>query len=130
MCFIGIIGIILMILENELTFANIHHKQTKVSFFIKSKISITTIILVGLVFYYHRVSLSLYAVNNMLNSRCVGLTTRRVLLILLEAFICLIHPFPRYFTFIKNIKPINLTSTTPVPLTYIDTDVALGLPSK
>jgi hypothetical protein len=116
MFILGLLGVILMIIENELTFRNINHKQTIVSFVIKIIISITTIILVGFVFYY----------NHLNNHWRVGITQKKIFLIFLEAFICLIHPIP----FISNVESNNLTITQSIPLSYIDIDVALGLLSK
>ncbi len=126
MFFLGLTGVILMIIENEMTFRNIHHKQRILSLLIKTTISITTIILIVLVVYYNRLNLSLYAVNNSLDSWRVGLTSKKIFLILLEIFICLIHPFP----FIPNTRPDQPTIIQTISLSYIDLDVALGLPSE
>ena len=123
MCLLALLGIIFMIIENELSFKNIHHQQLMISLFIKTMISITTIVLVMLVFYYNRLNLEMYALTNSLGSWRVGLTRKKMVVILLEIFVCSIHPFPRYQT--SN----HLTPTHPLGLSYIETDVALGLPS-
>jgi potassium intermediate/small conductance calcium-activated channel subfamily N len=130
MCFLGLLGIILMIIENEKTFTNINHKQTTLSFLLKAIISITTIILVCLIVYYNHLNLKLYAVNNSLDSWRVGLTTRKTFLILLEIVICLIHPIPRYFPVISNQKPNNSILNNSKSVSYIEIDVALSLPSE
>jgi hypothetical protein len=97
MCFLGILGIILMIIECELTFNLIDHKDTTFSFLLKATISFTTIILVGLVFYYHRIDLTLYCVDNSIDDWRIALTRKKIFLIILEAFICMIHPIPGHF---------------------------------
>jgi hypothetical protein len=130
MCTLGLLGILLMIIENEITFINLYEKETIYSWFIKLIITITTLVLVGLVFYYHHLDLNLYSVNNSLDNWRVGLTTAKVFLILFEVFICIIHPVPRSFPRHWKIKYQNLTRSDPIPLSYISLDVAFGLPSK
>jgi potassium intermediate/small conductance calcium-activated channel subfamily N len=97
MCFLGIFGIILMIIECELTFNKIDHKNTTFSLLLKATITFTTIILVGLVFYYHRIDITLYCVDNSIDDWRIALTRKKLFLIILEAFICMIHPIPGHF---------------------------------
>jgi hypothetical protein len=97
MCFLGILGIVLMIIESEVSFHRVDHKDTTFSFFIKATISFTSIILVGLVFYYHRIDINLYCVDNSIDDWRIALTRKKILLIILEVFICMIHPIPGHF---------------------------------
>ncbi|UJR35200.1 hypothetical protein I4U23_027967 [Adineta vaga] len=97
MCFLGLLGIILMIIENEFTFNRIDHKDTTFSLFTKATITFTTIILVGLVFYFHRIDLSLYCVDNSIDDWRIALTRNKIISIIFEAFICMIHPIPGHF---------------------------------
>jgi hypothetical protein len=92
MCFLGILGIILMIIENELTFNRVDHKDTTFSLFVKATITFTTILLVGLVFYYHRIDLNLYCVDNSIDDWRIALTRAKIF-----SFICMIHPIPGHF---------------------------------
>ena len=131
MCFFGLLGVILMIIENEITFMNTSGiEKNNPNWFIKIIITITTICLVILVFYYHHLSLNLYAINNSLDHWRVGLTGTKVFLILFEAFICAIHPIPQPIPFIGNINYNSSQKSTSTSLSYIDIDVALSLPSK
>lgn len=97
MCFLGIIGILMMIIECELTFNRTSHKDSTFSLLFKSTITFTTIILVGLVFYYHRIDINLYCVDNSIDDWRIALTKKKLFLIILEAFICIIHPIPGHF---------------------------------
>jgi hypothetical protein len=97
MCFLGLLGIVLMVIENELTFNRIDHKDTTFSLLIKATITFTTIVLVGLVFYYHRIDLNLYCVDNSIDDWRIALTRTKIFSILFEAFICMIHPIPGHF---------------------------------
>jgi len=109
MCFLGILGIILMIIECELTFNLINHKDTTFSLLLKATISFTTIILVGLVFYYHRIDLTLYCVDNSIDDWRIALTRKKIFLIILEAFICMIHPIPGHFIIEWNSQYVKKT---------------------
>ncbi|CAF0995977.1 unnamed protein product [Adineta steineri] len=130
MCVLGISGVILMIIENEITFMNIKNNDayTCISERIKLIISITTMILVNLVFYYHRIDLDFYAVNNSLDHWRIGLTGTKIFLILFEVFICMIHPFPRCFRLTRHVKHFHPTEKDLLEKSYIAFDVALGLP--
>jgi hypothetical protein len=97
MCFLGLLGIVLMVIENELTFNRIDHKDTTFSLLTKATITFTTIVLVGLVFYYHRIDLNLYCVDNSIDDWRIALTRTKIFSILFEAFICMIHPIPGHF---------------------------------
>jgi hypothetical protein len=117
MCLIGLLGLILMVIENEITFRKTNHRNTKISWLIKLIITISTITLVSLVIVFHYFNLKLYATQNSLEHWRVALNNKRISLIILEILICAIHPIPRSF-------PQNYQRS------YITTDVALGLPSK
>ena len=86
-----------MILENELTFNRIDHKDTTFSLLLKATITFTTILLVGLVFYYHRIDISLYSVDNSIDDWRIICTPVKIVSILFEALICAIHPIPGHF---------------------------------
>jgi hypothetical protein len=97
MCFLGLFGIILMIIECELTFKRVDHKDTTFSLMLKATITFTTIILVGLVFYYHRIDLNVYCLDNSIDDWRIALTRKKIFLIILEIFICMVHPIPGHF---------------------------------
>ena len=96
-CCFGLLGIVLMIIENELAFNGVDHKNTTFSLLLKSTITFTTILLVGLVFFYHRIDVNLYCVDNSVDDWRIVLTRKKIFMVLLEAFICLIHPIPGHF---------------------------------
>jgi hypothetical protein len=130
MFFLGLLGVILMIINNEIIFLNVSNKGRYICWFIKLIITITTAILVVLVFSYHRLDLDLYATNNSFKNWRIGLTTTKIFLTLFEAFICMIHPIPLDFPFIQNLKYDNSTLYNSISPNHINMDVTLGLPSK
>lgn len=133
-CFLGVLGIILMITANEITFSQINHKDTKFSWFMKLAISISTIILIGFVLKYHLLDAHLYSVNNSIDDWRITLTDTKIVLIFLEVLICAVHPIPRTYPRYSNVTlhhyNTNSTKFTQHSLSYISLDVALGLPSK
>ncbi|CAF3692785.1 unnamed protein product [Rotaria sp. Silwood1] len=132
MCILGILGIILMIIENEIAFSQINNNDTSCSWSIKIIISFTTIVLIGFIFQYHRLRISLDAINNSIGDSRATLTNKKIYLIVFEILICAIHPIPRSFprrlkTSVENISSVSSASTS-YSLSYIDIDIALGLP--
>ena len=118
-----------MITENELTFNRIDEKDRKSSWFIKLIISITTIILLVLILYYHCLDLKYYSNQNSLHDSRIGLTNTKIFLITIELLISAIHPMPRSHPYTEpGIIPSNSTSF--YSPSYVSIDVGFGLPSK
>ncbi|CAF2638772.1 unnamed protein product [Rotaria sp. Silwood2] len=131
MCFLGLFGVLLMIIENEINFMNVYEKDI-ISWIIKLIITITTVILVCLVFYYHRLDLYLYFINNEIDNWSIDLTNKKIFPILFEVFICFIHPVPRFFSLNWSLRHDNSTifdssKTTSMSPSHIDIDVVLSL---
>lgn len=124
MSILSIVGIILMVIENELTFHTGDNNDTKASWFIKLIISITTAILLALIICYHYLDLKFYMNQNSFQSWHVGLTPKRICFIITELIICAVHPMPRSYPH-SNSEDIVLK-----PYSYTAIDVGLGIPSK
>ncbi|CAF4985119.1 unnamed protein product [Rotaria sp. Silwood1] len=131
MSFLAILGIILMIIENELTFARVNNEDTRISWFLKLTITITTVILLALIFYYHHLDMNLYSFRNALEDWRVELTNSKILLIIFEISICAIHPMPRSYpqTDPEKINSTSIESDSSSPnsysLSYTAVDVGL-----
>ena len=123
---LGLLGLILMIVANELTFNRQYNRDSIASWFIKLMISISTAILLGLVVYYHQLDLKLYCAQNALHDWRVGLTTKKILFIISELIVCAIHPMPRAY---PSSEDSSINGEKP-PLAYTSVDVGLGFPSK
>jgi hypothetical protein len=135
MCFIGLSGIVLMIIENEITFFLGHEEENVISWFIKLIISISTIILIGLIVYYHHLDMSLYSIRNSIDDWRIALTGKKLFLIIAEILICIIHPIPQHFPRTWSLSEPNTTSadvdiSTTVYISYTSIDILLGIPSK
>lgn len=112
MCIIALLGLILMIVDTEFRFKRIFITATM---FIRPAISISTIILIGLVIYYHVLDVRLYAINNHIADWRVTLTLRGLLMIVCEIVVCSIHPFPyiNKFAVLDNIPWLQMFLTLP-----------------
>ncbi|CAF2109996.1 unnamed protein product [Rotaria magnacalcarata] len=137
MCFVGMTGIILMVIGNELIFAANKHNYLRIIFVLKLATTISTMLLIVLAVVYHYYALNLYCLNNSFGDWRIGLTLKRAAIIALELMICAIHPFSRQFlvigrsdsgSTILNTSIANNDEAAKKLLSYIHFDVALGLP--
>lgn len=91
MSFIALFGLFLMIIDTEL-----QSSGTKGNLILCFSIlmTISTIILIILVIYYHGLNIRLYTINNHIADWRVTLSLNAILFILFEILICCIHPPP------------------------------------
>ncbi|XP_060573425.1 small conductance calcium-activated potassium channel protein-like isoform X2 [Ruditapes philippinarum] len=92
-------GIIAMILETEFTMADIYTKTSFPSIFLKTLISISTVILLGLILAYHALEVQLFAVDNCVEDWRVAISPKRIAQLSVELVVCAIHPVPGDFRF-------------------------------
>ncbi|KAK3098159.1 hypothetical protein FSP39_016769 [Pinctada imbricata] len=95
----GMLGIILMILETELTMADVYTKDDVYSIVLKSLISLSTLVLLALIMAYHIVEIQLFAIDNCVEDWRIAISWRRCLQLGLELIVCAIHPIPGAFYF-------------------------------
>ncbi|CAC5394631.1 KCNN3 [Mytilus coruscus] len=95
----GISGIVLMIVETELTMAKVYDKESHYSIVLKSIICISTIILLGLILAYHALEIQLFAVDNCVEDWRIAISWKRMLQLILEIIICAVNPIPGPFYF-------------------------------
>lgn len=122
----ALIGIAFMILECELSAADVYTKSSVQSHAVKTIISVTTVLLLALIGAYHALEVQLFMIDNCADDWRIAMTLKRMGQILLELVICVIHPIPYelYFTWTTRLNNHGgrLVSTQ-VPL-----DVVLALP--
>jgi len=123
----GMIGIGLMVLENELSSAHVYEKTSFYSTAIKTLISVSTLILVGLIVAYHALEVQLFMIDNCADDWRIAMTWQRMSQITLEVVICAVHPIPGRYSFIWTTKLAN-TVGNPVVQQEVPIDVALSLP--
>nr|VZI22145.1 unnamed protein product [Spirometra erinaceieuropaei] len=95
----AILGIILMVIETELTMAGVYTKASMGSFILKSMITCTTLALVGLIIAYHVQVVRILSFDDSIEDWRIAWDRRRVLRLAVEILICAVHPFPGDFKF-------------------------------
>ncbi|XP_036948552.1 small conductance calcium-activated potassium channel protein 1-like isoform X2 [Acanthopagrus latus] len=122
---VGIFGVVMMVMETELSWS-VYSKSSIYSLALKSVISFSTIILLGLIIAYHCCEVQLYAHDIGAEDWRIALTTDRVALVALELATVAIHPYPvgllEYFqqTFRHTKSRLSLSET--------ELEIVLALP--
>ncbi|XP_071872964.1 small conductance calcium-activated potassium channel isoform X1 [Bombus fervidus] len=122
----GMFGIIVMVIENELSSAGVYTKASFYSTALKTLISVSTVILIGLIFAYHALEVQLFMIDNCADDWRIAMTWQRIAQISLELLICAIHPIPREDYFLWTTKLANKGGN--IGSTWVPYDVILSLP--
>ena len=82
----------------------------------KSMITISTLMLLGLILFYHGLEVQLFMVNNCADDWRIAMTWQRIGLIMVELLICAVHPIPGDFKLVNlmiygNIKYMKVSSS-------------------
>ncbi|XP_061603252.1 small conductance calcium-activated potassium channel protein 2 isoform X1 [Phyllopteryx taeniolatus] len=99
----GMFGIVVMVIETELSWGA-YGKESLYSLALKCLISLSTIILLGLIIIYHAREIQLFMVDNAADDWRIAMTYERIFFICLEILVCAIHPIPGNYTFIWNAR--------------------------
>ncbi|CAH1796197.1 unnamed protein product [Owenia fusiformis] len=122
----GMFGLGIMILETELSMAAVYDKYSWYSYALKSLISLSTLILLGLIVAYHALEVELFSIDNCVEDWRIAMSWRRISQISFEVTICAIHPVPGPFFFLWT--PIYADGGgEPQPL-WTSIDLLLSLP--
>ncbi|XP_053351477.1 small conductance calcium-activated potassium channel protein 2 [Clarias gariepinus] len=120
----GMFGIVVMVIETELSWG-VYSKSSMYSLALKCLISLSTIILLGLIIAYHAREVQLFVIDNGADDWRIAMTMERVLLIALELLVSAVHPVPGDFKFVWRAR---------LAFTYIpsqaeaDLDMVLSVP--
>ncbi|XP_063696619.1 small conductance calcium-activated potassium channel protein isoform X3 [Culicoides brevitarsis] len=122
----GMFGIIVMVIENELSSAGVYTKASFYSTALKTLISVSTVILLGLIVAYHALEVQLFMIDNCADDWRIAMTWQRMSQIGLELLICAVHPIPGQYYFYWTTKLANKNKALGTEL--VPYDVALSLP--
>ncbi|XP_047506407.1 small conductance calcium-activated potassium channel protein isoform X7 [Pieris napi] len=122
----GMFGIIIMVIENELSSAGVYSKASIYSQALKTLISMSTVILLGLIVAYHALEIQLFMIDNCADDWRIAMTWQRIAQIGLELSICAVHPIPGQYTFTWTTKLANKGGVIGVEV--VPYDVTLSLP--
>ncbi|KAJ8267784.1 hypothetical protein COCON_G00129560 [Conger conger] len=120
----GMFGIVVMVIETELSWG-VYNKSSMYSLALKCLISLSTIILLGLIIAYHAREVQLFVIDNGADDWRIAMTTERVLLIALELLVSAVHPVPGDFRFQWQAR---LAFTYVPSVVEADVDMVLSVP--
>ncbi|XP_065165962.1 small conductance calcium-activated potassium channel protein isoform X2 [Atheta coriaria] len=122
----GMFGIIVMVIENELSSAGVYRKEEFYSIALKTLISVSTVILLGLIVAYHALEVQLFMIDNCADDWRIAMTWQRISQISMELLICAVHPIPGHYKFVWTTRLANKSGGTGVKC--VPYDVPLSLP--
>ncbi|XP_061912754.1 small conductance calcium-activated potassium channel protein 2 isoform X2 [Entelurus aequoreus] len=120
----GMFGIVVMVVETELSWGA-YGKESLYSLALKCLISLSTIILLGLILIYHAREIQLFMVDNGADDWRIAMTYERMFFICLEILVCAIHPIPGNYTFTWTAR---LAYSYVPSKTDADVDIILSIP--
>ncbi|XP_069696753.1 small conductance calcium-activated potassium channel protein-like [Periplaneta americana] len=122
----GMFGIVVMVIENELSSAGVYTKASFYSTALKTLISVSTVILLGLIVAYHGLEVQLFMIDNCADDWRIAMTWQRISQIGLELGICAVHPIPGEYYFLWTTKLANKGGD--IGSKWVPYDVTLSLP--
>ncbi|XP_078735472.1 small conductance calcium-activated potassium channel protein 3 [Lampetra fluviatilis] len=120
----GMFGIVVMVIETELSWG-VYTKTSNISLALKCLISLSTLILLGLIVVYHAREIQLFMVDNGADDWRIAMTWERIFFIALELSICAVHPVPGHYTFTWRAR---LAFTHDASQVEADVDIVLSIP--
>ncbi|KAG2464645.1 KCNN3 protein, partial [Polypterus senegalus] len=120
----GMFGIVVMVTETELSWG-VYSKESSHSFALKCLISLSTVILLGLIIMYHAREIQLFMVDNGADDWRIAMTYERIFFIVLELLVCAIHPIPGQYVFTWTAR---LAFTYTPSVADADVDIILSIP--
>ncbi|XP_022346651.1 small conductance calcium-activated potassium channel protein 3 isoform X1 [Enhydra lutris kenyoni] len=120
----GMFGIVVMVIETELSWG-LYSKDSMFSLALKCLISLSTIILLGLIIAYHTREVQLFVIDNGADDWRIAMTYERILHISLEMLVCAIHPIPGEYKFFWTAR---LAFSYAPSRAEADVDIILSIP--
>ncbi|XP_059499055.1 small conductance calcium-activated potassium channel protein 3-like isoform X1 [Stegostoma tigrinum] len=120
----GMFGIVVMVIETELSWG-IYTKGSMYSLTLKCLISLSTLILLGLIIAYHAREVQLFMIDNGADDWRIAMTYERIFFISLEMVVCAIHPVPGRYIFHWKAR---LAFSYTLSETWADVDIILSIP--
>ncbi|XP_062821320.1 small conductance calcium-activated potassium channel protein 3 isoform X1 [Anolis carolinensis] len=120
----GMFGIVVMVIETELSWG-LYSKGSMFSLALKCLISLSTVILLGLIIAYHTREVQLFVIDNGADDWRIAMTSERLLYIGLELLVCAVHPVPGEYRFFWTAR---LAFSYAPSQAEADVDIILSIP--
>ncbi|XP_034016774.1 small conductance calcium-activated potassium channel protein 1-like [Thalassophryne amazonica] len=118
---VGLFGVVVMVMETELSWS-VYSKSSIYSLALKSLISLSTIILLGLIIAYHCSEVQLYLNDIGAEDWRIAMTSDRLVLVAVELTAAAIHPYP------VGLLAYFRQSLVGVTLSETELEIVLALP--
>ena len=125
----AILGIVLMIVETEISIQNIVDEVAKdnlATLLLKTAITVSTVTLLGFIIWYHILDIQLFMCDNSVDDWRLAMTTRRVFSIIFELLIYAIHPPPGLEDY--SYRSIDPETGEEGPIISVPVDVLFSIP--
>ncbi|KAK3919775.1 Small conductance calcium-activated potassium channel protein 3 [Frankliniella fusca] len=96
------------------------------SYALKTLISVSTVVLLGLIVAYHALEVQLFMIDNCADDWRIAMTWQRITQITVELVICAVHPIPGEYYFLWTTKLANKGGD--IGSKWVPYDVTLSLP--
>ncbi|TRY67586.1 hypothetical protein TCAL_03736 [Tigriopus californicus] len=93
---------------------------------LKTLISVSTVVLLGLIAAYHSLEIQLFMIDNCADDWRIAMTWQRMVQIMIEMLICAVHPIPGRYYFLWTTKLSNHGGK--IGSQWVPVDVTLSLP--
>ncbi|KAK4290830.1 hypothetical protein Pmani_036306, partial [Petrolisthes manimaculis] len=100
--------------------------ESSASHALKTLISVSTVILLGLICAYHALEVQLFMIDNCADDWRIAMTWQRISRIAMELIICAVHPIPGKYCFFWTTKLSNQGGK--VETKWVPVDITLSLP--
>ena len=121
----GMMGILIMVIETEISTGLGHTKAQPISYALKLLITASTIILLTLIVAYHSREIQLFMIDNGADDWKIAMTFERCFNIAIELLVCAIHPIPGDFKFTWSARDSKMHKINTV---QADVDILLSVP--
>ncbi|CAD5226432.1 unnamed protein product [Bursaphelenchus okinawaensis] len=121
---LGLLGLILVVIDTEITALNIVDKTDYPSIALRSLALVSTVLLIGTIINYHRIEVKIALIDSGADDWRVAVSTDRLIKLSIEILICIVCPFPGSgvvnWTYVREDHHV---SSVPVPM-----DVIMSIP--
>ncbi|RVE67253.1 hypothetical protein OJAV_G00115170 [Oryzias javanicus] len=118
---VGLFGVLMMVTETELSWS-VYSKSSVYSLALKSVITASTVVLLGLIVAYHCCEVQLYVHDIGAEDWRIAMTTDRVAFIALELTVAAVHPYP------VGLLAYFRQSASRISLSETELEIVLALP--
>ena len=109
----AMLGIMIMIADTEIAISGKYGPDygasSIISKMIKLTVTLTTVILLGFLVWYHKICIQIFMLDNSIDDWHLAMSASTILGLALELIICSVHPLPIYNFEVNNVTTVDST---------------------